>query len=207
MERKSPRLVPRKSQAGMTLIETAIALVVLFIATAGLMALGVVATMTTENQGHLAARTTEYAQDKMEQLISLSFCDGLDGTVVGGGSDTTVFPATSGGGTGLAVGGSSNPNAAVDGYVDYLDANGNPLGGGAAPPPNWYYVRVWQIDTPACAPPANYCNPPPDTFPPAAGFCTLKQITVTSKVRFGVGAVQEGALAQSSLSILKTHPF
>ena len=37
----------------------------------GLLPLGVIATTTTENQGHLAARTTEYAQDKLEQLLAL----------------------------------------------------------------------------------------------------------------------------------------
>ena len=37
--------------------------------------MGVVGMMTTENQGHLAARTTEYAQDKMEQLLVLAYGD------------------------------------------------------------------------------------------------------------------------------------
>ena len=42
--------------------------------------MGVVAMMTTENQGHLAARTTEYAQDKMEQLLVLSWGDSTSDT-------------------------------------------------------------------------------------------------------------------------------
>ena len=89
----------KKAQAGMSLIEVIVALGVLLIVAAGVMGLAVVAMSTTENQGHLAARTAEYAQDKMEQLLALDTCDG---TPPGKGTDTTVFPAVSGGGMGLA---------------------------------------------------------------------------------------------------------
>src|SRR5229473_1781073 len=147
MEKKSPRTsFNRQSQSGMSLLETMIAVAVLLIVTAGIMSMALVATSTTENQGHLAARATEYAQDKMEQLISLAYGDG-DAT---SGSDTTVFPATNSGGTGLAIGGSSDPNAPAAGYVDYLDKSGNPLSiAGGAAPATWYYIRVWQISAPA----------------------------------------------------------
>ena len=52
---------------------------------AGLMSLAGLAISTTENQGHLAARTTEYAQDKMEQLWRWPTATRV--------SDTRVFPA------------------------------------------------------------------------------------------------------------------
>jgi type II secretory pathway pseudopilin PulG len=174
-----------QSQSGMSLLETMIALVVLLIATVGIMAMAMVATSTTENQGHLAARTAEYAQDKMEQLISLAYGDST--------TDTTVFPANNSGGTGLAVGGSSDPNAPVTspgtGYVDYLDRSGNPLtAAGGVAPANWYYIRVWQISTPS-------------------GTSNLKQITVAAKVRSGVGSTGIGALPQSILVTMKTNPF
>ncbi len=123
-----------KSQAGISLIETMIALGLLLIAAAGIMTLATVAMTTTENQGHLAARTAEYAQDKMEQLLALQYPDIQ--------TDTTVFPsAITGNGTGLQVGGALNPAAPVAGYSDYVDRSGNPVGAGA----NWQYVRVWQI--------------------------------------------------------------
>src|SRR5689334_3759790 len=86
------------SERGTTLIETMIALTVLLIAMSGLMTLAGMSARTTENQGHLAARTAEDAQDKMEQLLTLRYNDLT--------SDTTVFPALAAGGTGLAVGGS-----------------------------------------------------------------------------------------------------
>jgi Tfp pilus assembly protein PilV len=54
---------------GISLIETSIACVMMVTVLAGLASLAAVATMHTENEGHLSARTTEYAQDKMEQLL------------------------------------------------------------------------------------------------------------------------------------------
>ena len=148
------RPAPRRSTAeGFSLLETIFALGILMIMAAGVLPLGVIAVTTTENQGHLMARTTEYAQDKLEQLMVLAYGDTT--------SDTRVFPATNAGGTGLAVGGSANPAAPVALYVDYLDINGNVLAGGA-PPANWFYQRVWQVTSPAA---------------------NLKQLTVTATVR------------------------
>ena len=92
--RPSPRL-RRNGDDGFSILETVIALALLMIVALGLLPLGVIATTNTENQGHLMARTTEYAQDKMEQLLSLSFGDVT--------SDTRVFPALETGGSGLAI--------------------------------------------------------------------------------------------------------
>ena len=176
MERRlQQKLSCHRSEAGMTLIETMIALAILLIVAAAVMSMGVFAIGTTENQGHLAARTTEYAQDKLEQLISLGYSDAV--------TNTTVFPSAPTGGTGLTVGGSSNPSTPVNGYVDYLDANGN-----LTTAANYYYIRVWQISLPA-------------------GTVNLKQITVTSRVRFGVGSRGFGALPESTISTLKANPF
>jgi type II secretory pathway pseudopilin PulG len=180
-----------RAQSGMTVLETMIAIAVLLIATVGIMSIALVATSTTENQGHLASRTAEYAQDKLEQLIALAYGDGDAGSLTG--SDTTVFPAANSGGTGLAVGGSSNPASPIAGYVDYLDLSGNPLAyTGGAPPAGWYYIRVWQISLPS-------------------GTTNLKQITVTARVRTSVGGTGNGsgvgALPQSTVTTLKTAPF
>jgi type II secretory pathway pseudopilin PulG len=147
----------KTAQAGMSLIETVVALGLLLIVAAGVMSLAGVAMSTTENQGHLGARTAEYAQDKMEQLLALNFQDQC--------TDTTVYPAVinCGVGLGLAVGGGLNPNAPVAGYVDYVDISGNPVASTA----NWQYIRLWQIT-------ANATN-------------DLKTITVFTQVRAGVG--------------------
>lgn len=159
----------------MTLVETMAALAFLLVLMAGLMSVATVALKITENQGNLAARTTEYAQDKMEQLLGLSWGDTV--------SDTRVFPAAAGGGTGLAVGGSADPAAATAGYVDYLDLSGNQLAVGAGAPANWFYMRVWQVTSPSA---------------------NLKQIQVTATVRWGFG----GSFAPvSTVTSLKTWPF
>jgi hypothetical protein len=60
-------------EPGISLLETMIALTILLVATVGIMAMAIVALQTTENQGHLQSRAAEYAQDKMEQLISLGY--------------------------------------------------------------------------------------------------------------------------------------
>ena len=82
---------------------------------AGLASMGAIATVHTENEGHLSPRTIDYAQDKMEQLPALAYTDSSE-------QDRVVFPATTSGGTGLAVGGSTT--APVIGYVDWLESTG-----------------------------------------------------------------------------------
>jgi len=127
-------------ETGSSLVEVVVALLILLTLAAGLFSMAGIALAQSENYGHLAARTSEYAQDKMEQLLVLSYGDTT--------SDTRVFPAAVAGGTGLTVGGSIDPNAPVAGYVDYLDARGNLLVvAGATPPANWFYQRLWQVVT------------------------------------------------------------
>ncbi len=163
---------------GFTLVEVMVALMVLLVVTAGVLPLTLVATKTAENQGHLMSRTTEYAQDKLEQLLALPYDDAA--------SDTRVFPATEAGGTGLATGGSSNPAAPVASYVDYLDIDGTlvALDGGEAPP-TWFYKRVWEIEVPSD---------------------NLKRVTVTAIVRTA-SAGGLGQIPRTTVSALKTFPF
>lgn len=147
-----------ESESGTSLIEVTVAGTILLVALLGLLSMGSVATVYTENHGHLEARTTEYAQDKMEQLLALAYTDAA--------SNTIVFPAAAAGGTGLAIGGGINTAAPVAGYVDWLGSDGGLLGGGTAAPAAWFYQRVWQITS------------------PSAG---VKQITVVATVRASVG--------------------
>jgi hypothetical protein len=185
----------------MSLIETMIALAILLVLATGVMVLAAVALSTTETQGHLAARTAEYAQDKMEQLMALKFCDG--GTDGLSGTNTTVFPSvTNPAGTGLGgctaatignvppqapptplTGGGLSTTAPVAGYVDYLDGSGNLVGSAA----NWEYIRTWQVAIPAGAP---------------AG---MKQVSVRAQARYAVG--KNGRLPVTTVVALKTFPF
>jgi prepilin-type N-terminal cleavage/methylation domain-containing protein len=167
----------KTAQAGMSLVETLVALALLLIVSAGVLSLAAVAMSTTENQGHLGARTAEYAQDKMEQLLALNYLDVS--------TDTTVYPAAQGAACppacGLTPGGGLDPNAPVAGYADYVDTSGNPVAAGA----NWQYVRVWQIT-------ANATD-------------DLKTITVLTQVRADIG--QPANLPRTTVACLKSKPF
>jgi len=168
--------VQTDSDCGSSLIETMAAMALLLIVMAGLMSMDAVATTSTENYGHLGARTAEYAQDKMEQLLALAWGDEV--------SDTTVFPATNAGGTGLLVGGSWNVAAPVAGYVDYLDQDGRLLVSvGGAAPAGWYYKRVWAVASPVA---------------------NLKQITVSVTTAIGFGRAQPPV---ATVAALKSFPF
>jgi hypothetical protein len=172
MTRQTPR-----GETGFSLIETVMALSLLLVVALGLLPLGIIATTTTENQGHLMARTTEYAQDKIEQLMALSYGDST--------SDTRVFPATDTDGSGLTIGGSVDPAAPVELYVDYLDLNGTLIPTeGTEVPEGWFYKRVWEVSSPSA---------------------NLKRIEVTAIVKTAVGGF--GRVPQSSISVLKTFPF
>jgi type II secretory pathway pseudopilin PulG len=167
----------RTGTAGFSLLETVFALSILLVVALGLLPLGVIATTNTENQGHLMARTTEYAQDKMEQLLALSYGDVT--------SDTRVFPATDTGGSGLAIGGSSDPASPVANYVDYLDVNGTLISSsGTTAPANWYYKRVWKV---------------------ASAGTNLKQVTVTAVTKSAVGS--SGRIPRATVASIKTFPF
>jgi hypothetical protein len=177
-------------EQGTSLIEVLVASALLVTLMAGLMSMAGLAISTTENQGHLAARTTEYAQDKMEQLMALAYGD-LN-------SDTRTFPAPNSGGSGLAVGGSYNVDAPTALYVDYLDANGNLCGStgascvapsGTTPPDGWFFKRAWQID---------------DSTSDATLPANLKRITVASATSRGFGGTTRST---SYLTVLKTSPF
>jgi len=179
-----------RGEQGTTIIEVIVASALLVTLMAGLMAMSSLAIATTENQGHLAARATEYAQDKMEQLLSLDYSNAI--------TDTRSFPAGASGGSGLAPGGSYNVDSAVALYVDYLDVNGNLCGTtgadclapvGATPPAKWFYERAWKIDD----------NSTDGTLP-----TNLKRITVAAATSRGFGG---STRASSYLTVLKSNPF
>ena len=191
MTKQQQRSFPRSSpEAGMTLVETIIALAILFIVSAGLMGLGVVAITTTENQGHLATRTAEYAQDKMEQLLSLKYGDDTSDTISAACVLYLVDDACNTA-AGLLPGGDLDFDSPDDDYVDYLDREGNPLGGGAVAPAGWFYMRVWRIDD----------NATDGTLP-----ANLKRITVACKTSSTV-TMQSGDRLSATLTSLKTFPF
>src|SRR5215469_3015624 len=168
----------RNRQAGISLLETVVALGILLVASIGVLSMVAISITTTENQGHLAARTAEYAQDKMEQLLALAFTDTNSDLTV-----ASLTPSTSGG-VGLTAGGNTTYGSASGSYVDYLDANGNPLGGGSTVPSGWFYVRQWKVTDLSS---------------------TLKQIDVAVYARTAVNGTS--SLPKSYVTALKSNPF
>ncbi len=145
-----------KREAGFTLIETMFACVILAICSIGILSLFTISAVKNSNRGEDATRTTEYAQDKMEQLMSLQFQDTTSDTIrhiIGTGPNYT-FPCLNLSmqitctGTGLtAPGGDANPSdTPVTGYVDYITQSPTDLSwisSDSATGAN--FVRQWQI--------------------------------------------------------------
>ncbi|CAN5450978.1 hypothetical protein BH23ACI1_BH23ACI1_07000 [soil metagenome] len=183
--------VSPSGERGFSLIETVVAMGILLVVAAGALPLGIMTLSMTENQGHLMARSAEYAQDKLEQLMALSFGDTV--------TDTRVFPAAATGGTGLTVGGSANPAAPVHLFVDYLNDAGALLDSpDGTPPQGWFYQRVWRVEEAGTA--DGNCP----TAVSAARIC-LKRITITASVR---RASSGGAVVpRVTIVALKAYPF
>jgi hypothetical protein len=165
-----------RSERGTTLIETLMACAILLVVVVGILPMFVMGFKTTDQQGNVATRTSEYAQDKMESLLSLNFTDGA--------TDTTVYPPAVSGGTGLggsmaasATVGAIPPTAAATGYVDYLDASGNLLTSSTGA----YYTRQWTIATDSTA--------------------TLKTITVVASLT----ATHSGSTPTTTLVSVKSN--
>jgi hypothetical protein len=143
------------SDRGVTLAETMIAVLIALI---GVFSLGSVifqATATSKNQGTEVTRSTIYAQDKTEKLLSLNFSGCTQSASSQPATCNSTGITASGWTQGLLAGGALSPvqttcpsSGASVGYVDYLDPNGIQLAGtscavvsGAVPA----YIREWQI--------------------------------------------------------------
>jgi hypothetical protein len=136
----------RACQRGVSLIETMIAAAVLLVGCGATMSLFSVAVAQISSQGDVGTRVTQYAQDKMEQLMVLSFEDSSTDTIV------DSLPPTGGTGLGgLMAGGqtlgSTDPSAPAAGYVDYLDGSGQRTTDLSSAS----YIRQWSIATDSSA--------------------------------------------------------
>jgi len=129
---------------GFGLIEVLFTMSILLVGLAAMLNMFMLAAGLNANQGEVAKRVTEYAQDKMEQLLALDFSDAA--------TNTAVYPTTATGGTGLGgamavnttvPAGGIDPGSPAAGYVDYLGPSGNLL----ADSTGAFYVRQWSIST------------------------------------------------------------
>lgn len=137
---------PSRSERGFSLVETVVAMAILATSLVGMAHMFALA--TSQN---IAARSTTsatiLAQEKIEQLRGLTWgFDQLNLPISDFASNTTIDPPSPTGGTGLSPSFGDTLSQNVDGYVDYVGRLGQPLGGGATPPPGTAYVRRWSIE-------------------------------------------------------------
>jgi prepilin-type N-terminal cleavage/methylation domain-containing protein len=135
-----------KREAGFSLVEVMVATTLLAIAMTSLAQLSAVATRSN-NVARNGTFTQILAEQKMEQLRGLTWgFDTLGLPVSDVATDTTVVPQATSGGTGLAPSPGNTLRASTAGYVDYIDPQGNSLGGGTVVPANTAYIRRWLIE-------------------------------------------------------------
>jgi prepilin-type N-terminal cleavage/methylation domain-containing protein len=131
---------------GFSLIEVLMATALMVTAVASLAQLFVLSTDRNRSSKNTTFAAV-LAQHKMEQLRSLTWgFDTLGLPATDTSTDTTKFPETTGG-TGLSPSPVNTLQQNVVGYVDYLDAKGQTLGGATAvTPANAVYIRRWMIE-------------------------------------------------------------
>jgi prepilin-type N-terminal cleavage/methylation domain-containing protein len=131
---------------GFSLLEVLIATTILSVSLA---ALAELCTMATRANSSARATTSAVilAQQKMEQLRSLTWSfDTIGLPLTDTTTDTTTVPERDAGGTGLSRSPADALLQNTDGYVDYLDSYGRPLGSGRSPTEGTVYIRRWSIE-------------------------------------------------------------
>lgn len=149
----------KKNERGFSILEALVACVVMLIGVSGVMALFMVAAAKNAGQGDQATRCTEYAQDKIEQLMALQYTDQAS---LAAGSVTAPSGGPGLGGTAAGTVGSICPSptttacttAPTANYVDYynttdaVDADGISSSRQCAScASSAQYMREWSITT------------------------------------------------------------
>ena len=135
---------PVERARGLTLVEVLIATTLFTVVT---LAAAHLLVWATRALWFTAAQTVALAaaQAKLEQLESLAWHFDADGNAVSDFETNLSGEVFAGGGPGLTP---SPPNALIeslDGYSDYLDADGRWVGTGGEPPGSAMYVRRWAV--------------------------------------------------------------
>jgi hypothetical protein len=137
------------SERGVSLVETMVAILVAFIAMAGIGVAVFRASVTNKNQGTEQALLTVLGQEKMEELLRLSYGDVSTNTTLISDSGWAKG-LTAGGGVAMLPGTDPSTECAAansQGYVDFLDVNGVPVKGACASALGsaYAYQRRWTI--------------------------------------------------------------
>ncbi|MEQ1912816.1 MAG: type II secretion system protein, partial [Vicinamibacterales bacterium] len=130
---------------GFTLIEVTIAVALLAVGGAGLASLAL-----ASGRANQVARQADVAQraavERLEQLRALAWTsDAAVVPVSDWSSNLTLAMPAGTGGPGLGASPGDTLAANVEGYVDFLDAEGRWLGGGTTTPAGAAWVRRWAV--------------------------------------------------------------
>jgi hypothetical protein len=181
-----------ETNRGLTLVEVAIATALFTVTTLAAAHLMVWASRALWGTG---AQTLAIAaaQAKLEQLQSLAWHFDANGNRVSDLDSDLSNQTISGAGPGLSASPANALAESLDGYADYLDAEGRWVGTGIQPPSGAAYVRRWAVrpltgaaeDTLVLqvivVPLANVANPRQQTSGRAAGESLLT--TARTRVR------------------------
>lgn len=176
----------RKSDQGVSLVETMIAVLISMFVMTALGGVVFTATVQNKNQGVEMSRVAVYAQDKIETLMNLEWYDCSQSPPLAG-CNTSGFTGSDWN-KGLIAGGTLTyatecpDSGAAVGYIDYLDSNGNQYSGADCSAIGTYaYQRQWRIT---------------DEIATAGGTPGLKRIDVYV---WSKNAVNTGATAPSTM--------
>ena len=132
-------------ESGFSLVEVMVATGLLATALVSLAQLFVISTRSNIGS-HNTTYTSVLAGQKLEELRALAWGYDTQGLPLSDTTtDTSVFPETPAGGTGLSPSPASSLQSNTAGYVDYVDSFGNKLGTGVSPPNQAIYTRRWSI--------------------------------------------------------------
>jgi len=132
--------------AGFTIIEVLIAMVLLSIVALGVAQMFGLAIHATQ-AARFQTSTTVLASQKLEQLRGLTwgFDSNGSGLPVSDTSTNLAVEPPTGSGGGLDPSPANSLEVNTPGYVDFLDSRGLWVGTGTAAPPDALYIRRWNI--------------------------------------------------------------
>lgn len=135
-----------RNESGFSLAEVVVATAMMATSLVALAQLLAISTQSNRTARYTTLASMLAAQ-KMEQLRGLTWgFDAIGLPLTDTTTNTAVIPETPTGGTGLAPSPNDSLARNVDGYVDYVDANGNLLGGGLTVRAGAAYIRRWSIE-------------------------------------------------------------